>query len=175
MAARSSGAKNWGWAVAQRSCLNDSIISMQRSTPDTKLASRGTALSLRLCFVEASLTVEKAVLCCKADRLVASLPSFCNIQPSLAVHEFHAAGEERCKRGHGRSVCKPLMPDVMAPKAHQNNHNYVSSADLHSDSLHKNLVWWEVAQRTSKSPNWGGGGMGACKCVTTQSPTPQTR
>ena len=32
-------------------------------------------------------------------------------------------------------VCEPLMPDVMAPKAHQNNCSYVSSADLPSDSL----------------------------------------
>ena len=48
-------------------------------------------------------------------------------------------------------VCEPLMPDVMALKAHQNNCSYVSSADLPSDSLGKNLAWWAVTQRTLKS------------------------
>ena len=48
-------------------------------------------------------------------------------------------------------VCEPLMPDVVAPKAHQNNHSYVSSADLPSDSLCKNLAWWVVTRRTSKN------------------------
>ena len=45
-------------------------------------------------------------------------------------------------------VCEPLMPDVMAPKAHQNNR---SSADLLSDSLHKNLAWWAVTRKTLKN------------------------
>ena len=44
-----------------------------------------------------------------------------------------------------------LMPDVVASKAHQNNRSYVSSADLPSDSLGKNLAWWAVTQRTSKN------------------------
>ena len=73
---------------------------MQEPTLDAKLDAMGPnrlALSVRLCFVEVSPTVEKAVLCYKADRLVASLPSFCSIQLSLVVHEFHAAGEERCE------------------------------------------------------------------------------
>ena len=50
-------------------------------------------------------------------------------------------------------VCKPLMPDVVAPKAHQNNRSYmyVSSADLPLDSLHKNLAWWVVTWRTLKN------------------------
>ena len=41
-------------------------------------------------------------------------------------------------------VCKALMPDVMAPKVHQNNRSYVSSADLPLDSLCKNLAWRAV-------------------------------
>ena len=45
-------------------------------------------------------------------------------------------------------VCEPLMPDVVVPKAHQNNR---SSADLLSDSLHKNLAWWAVTWRTLKN------------------------
>ena len=45
-------------------------------------------------------------------------------------------------------VCEP---DVVAPKAHQNNCSYVSSADLPSDSLCKDLAWWVVTWRTSKN------------------------
>ena len=41
-------------------------------------------------------------------------------------------------------VCKPLMPE-----AHPNNRSYVSSADLPSNSLHKNLAWWAVTRRTT--------------------------
>ena len=54
-------------------------------------------------FVEASLTVEKAVSCYKEDRLVALLlhVSFHSIQSSLAVRECCSAGEECCERGHG--------------------------------------------------------------------------
>ena len=52
-------------------------------------------------------------------------------------------------------------PDVVAPKAHQ---NYVSSADLPSDSLRKNLAWWAVTRRTLKNrkivKSGGGGGGG---------------
>ena len=48
-------------------------------------------------------------------------------------------------------VCKPLMPDVVAPKAHQNNRSYVSSADLPSDSLRKILACGAVTQRTLKN------------------------
>ena len=94
------------------------------------------ASSLRPCFVEASPTVQKAASCYKVDRLVASLTSFRSVQSSLAIHLFCAAGEERCEQGH-RWVCEPLMPDVMASKAHQNNCSYVSSVDLPSDSLSK--------------------------------------
>ena len=49
------------------------------------------------------------------------------------------------------AVCEPLMPDVVSPKAHQNNRSYVSSADLPSDSLRKNFKWWAVTRRTSKN------------------------
>ena len=41
-------------------------------------------------------------------------------------------------------VWKALMSDVMAPKVHQNNRSYVSSADLPLDSLCKNLAWRAV-------------------------------
>ena len=37
---------------------------------------------------------------------------------------------------------------VVTPKVHQNNRSYVSSANLPSDSLRKNLAWWAVTRRT---------------------------
>ena len=95
-------------------------------------------LSVRQLFVEASPTVEKAASCYKADRLVASLLSFCSVQSSLAVCEFHAAVEDSCKRGHrwGYAIlcCVYLQ--------------------IHCD----NLAWWAVTQRTlknHKTQNWG--------------------
>ena len=47
--------------------------------------------------------------------------------------------------------------DVVGPKVHQNNRSYVSSADLPSDSLRKNLAWWAVTWRTLKLSKLGGG------------------
>ena len=47
-------------------------------------------------------------------------------------------------------VCEP---DVMVPKVHQNNYSYVSSADLPSDLLRKDLAWWAITRRTSKNHN----------------------
>ena len=38
MGARSSSAKNWGWAVTRRECLNGSIIPARGPDPDAKLA-----------------------------------------------------------------------------------------------------------------------------------------
>ena len=71
---------------------------LSRADPGCELSCWGApnrlASLLRPCFVEASLTVEKAVSFYKVDRLVTSLPSFCSIQSSLAVREFCAAGEE---------------------------------------------------------------------------------
>ena len=46
--------------------------------------------------------VEKVVLCYKVDRLVVLFPTF----PSVCCLQY--------------DVCKPLMPDIMAPEAHQN-------------------------------------------------------
>ena len=40
--------------------------------------------------------------------------------------------------------------DAMVPKA--NNRRYVSSADLPSDSLHKNLAWWAVTHLKNQKP-----------------------
>ena len=101
------------------------------------------ASSLRSCFIEASPTVEKAVTCCKADQLVASLPSFYSIQSWLAVRKFRAAGEECCEQGHGQ-VCVNLMswPQKCLRTI---------AADLPSDSLHQDLAWRAVTWKTSKT------------------------
>ena len=115
-------------------CLNGTTIPEQGATPDVKLAAMGPnrlASSVRPCFVKASSTVEKAVSCYKADRLVALLLSFRSVQSSPAVREFRAAREERCEPSN-RQVCANLMS--WRPK----HIRAVSSVDLPSDSLHKN-------------------------------------
>ena len=91
--------------------------------------------------------MEKAISCYKADGLIASLPSFHSVQLSLAVRKFRAAGKECCKRGHKRMCASLWCLISWHPKP---NCSYVSSADLPSDSLRKNLAWWAVTWRTSK-------------------------
>ena len=85
---------------------------------------------------------EGCIVLQKPDRLVASLLSFRTFSRRLQYANFVLQGKNA-----GRGVCKHLMPDVAAPKAHQNNRSYVSSANLPSDSLCKNLAWWAVARR----------------------------
>ena len=89
--------------------------------------------------------VEKAVSC---YRLVASMFSSRSVQSSLAVREFCAAGENAANDATDGCV---RTFDVIAPKVHQNNRSYVSSADLPSDSLRENLAWWAVTRRTLKN------------------------
>ena len=49
-------------------------------------------------------------------------------------------------------MCEPLMPDVMAPEVHQYDCSYVREFSGPTFvSLHKNLAWWLVTQRTSKN------------------------
>ena len=71
------------------------------------------ASSLRLCFIKASPIVKKAILCYNVDRLVASLPGFCSIQSSLAVHKFHAAGEECCEQFKATDGCVQIFDACM--------------------------------------------------------------
>ena len=49
--------------------------------------------------------------------LVAKLPQ----RLLLVLREFHVAGKERCEQGYEWV----WMPDVVAPKAYQNNRSYV--------------------------------------------------
>ena len=171
----SSSAKNWGWVVTRRRCLNGSTIPVQGPTP--RMGSKLPGCMYRIvasCFVEASPTVEKAVSCYKADRLVASLPSFRSVQLSLAVRKFCAAGKERCERGHGQACANLWCLMSWRPKC---NSSYVSSADLPSDSIHKNLAWWVVTWRhgepqknTKLSKLEGGRLLGTIRYDTTQYP-----
>ena len=137
--AQSSSAKYWGWTVARRRWFSNSPA---RAYPRCEVSCQGVpnrlASLLRPCFVKANLTVEKAVTCYNANQLVySSLPSFCSIQSLLAVHKLRAAGKNTANKAM-EGVCEP---DVVAPKTHQNNCSYVSSADLPSDSLCKDLAW----------------------------------
>ena len=73
---------------------------MKGPTLDAKLAPmglNGLASSVRQLFVEAGTDSGESCI----------VLSFHSVQSSLAVHEFDAAGEERCKRGHGW-VCANL-------------------------------------------------------------------
>ena len=126
-------------------------LSPCKDPPRCKVSCQGVmnrlALSLRPCFVEASPTVEKAVSCYKVDRLVASLPSCRSVQSSLAVCEFVLQG--RTLRTRPRTGV--YKSDVMELKAYQNNRSYVSSVDLLSNSLCKDLPWRAVTWRISKN------------------------
>ena len=92
------------------------------------------------------------------SRIVLQSGLTCNLVAKFPQHSVIACSMPiSCCRGRTlrtrpwKGVCKPLMPDVMAPKAHQNNRSYVSSADLPSDSLRENLAWWSVTWRTLKN------------------------
>jgi len=68
-------------------------------------------------------------------------------------------------------VCEPLMPNVPAPKADQNDHSYVSSADLPlelpSDSTQKKFAWWGAYMENLENHKTVkiGGCMGTCPGV----------
>ena len=139
--------------------------------PGCEVSCQGYRIGLHRRFVRASskLTrqaVKKGVSCYKADRFVASLPRFLSVQLSLAVREFHTAGEERCEWGHGRGVCEPLMPDVVAPEVQQNDRSYIRELSGPTfDPLHKNFARWAVTRSTEylkKSQDCQNWGVGAC-------------
>ena len=89
------------------------------------------ASSLCSCFVKASPTVEKA-----SKRTDSCLIAFEAFSHRLQCTILYWRGRTL------RTEKNALMPDIVAPKAHQNSHNYVSSADL---------PWWAVTRRTSKN------------------------
>ena len=117
--------------------------------------------SFRPCFVKASPTVEKAISCYRADRLVDKFP-----QHLVAFsRRWQYARISRCRartlRTRSRTgVCEPLMPDVVAPKAHQNNRSYVSSGDLPSTQEFSMVGGYTGnPEKPQNCRNWG---VGAC-------------
>ena len=85
------------------------------------------ASSLCSCFVEASPTMEKAVVALESrpTRSLVNRPPQCSL---LAVREFCAVSEERCKRGYRRTcakLCCWMSWRLVAAI-------YMSSAHLHS-------------------------------------------
>ena len=69
----------------------------------------------------------------------------CSLVAKFPQRSVVACKGETLRTRPRTGVCEP---DDMAPKAHQ---SYVTSADLPSDSLRKNLAWWVVKLRTLKN------------------------
>ena len=107
---------------------------------------KGLASSVCPCFVKPSPTV--MLQSGPTHSLVAKFPQHSVITCSKQILSCKGRTLQTRPR---TDMCEPLMPDVVVPKAQQNNHSYVSSADLPSDSLCKNFVWWVVTQRTLKN------------------------
>ena len=59
-------------------------------------------------------------------------------------------------------VCRTSPLGVVAPEVHQNDHSYVCAfSGLIFDSLCKNLAWWVVSLKTSKTTTLSKLGVGA--------------
>ena len=151
LAAKVQQRKNLGWAVTRRRYLNGSTIPAQGPTPDANLAARGYRIVASSVLHQGqpdsggSCIVLQSGLTCS---LVAKFPQLSVITYSTQIL---CCRERTLRMRPWTGVCKPLMPDVVLPKVHQNNNMlYVSSVDLPSDSLQKNLAWWTVTQSTSK-------------------------
>ena len=136
---------------------------MQGPILGVKLATMGLiGLASLVCpgFVEASPTVEKAVSCYKANRLIASLLGFCSVQSSLAAHKFRAAEEEHCKEatdGCVQTFDAQCHVAQSASEQLQLPHLSELSGPIPSDSLCENLAWWAVTWRTLKNHKTVGG------------------
>jgi len=147
MGARSSSAKIWGWAVTRRKCLNGSTIPEQGPTPDAKLAVMGPnrlASSVHPCFIEDSLTVEKTVSCYKADRLVASMLSFCSVQSLPAVRKFVLQGRNAANQATDRCVrtwCHGTQSASELCELSRPTFGFTT----------QKLAWWAVTRRTLKN------------------------
>ena len=92
---------------------------VQGPISNAKLASRRYRIDLHHRFALACRGQSDSGESCIV--LIASCPSFRSNQLSLQYVNFRGRtlGMRRWT-----SLCKPLMPDVVAPKAHQNNHSF---------------------------------------------------
>ena len=128
-----------------------------RTHPGCKVSCQGV---LHCCFVRASSTVEKAVSCYIADRLVASLPSFRNVQSLLAVRKFRAAVKEHCERGY-RRVCVNLW--CLMSWCPKRIRTIATMWAMQKFSMVGSCT--ENLEKSQNCQNWGVGtcsGMGAC-------------
>ena len=127
MGACSSSAKNWGWAVTRRRCLNGPTIYTQAATQDAELATRGYWIDLHRHFACASLRPARwwKMLYCARKRT----DFYPHRQASAAFVTYSAWISCRKLRmlqmRLWTGVCETLMPDVMLAEAHQNDHSYV--------------------------------------------------
>ena len=140
MAALSSSPKNWGWGVTRRRCLNGSTIPAQAPIPDAKLAVRVYRIDLHI--------VASPVLCrgqpdgerlhggftVLESGLTRSLVANLLKRSSLVVREIRTL---RTRLWTG--LCETLMPDAMAPGAHQNDRSYVRELSTYFRFTTQNL------------------------------------
>ena len=96
-----------------------------------------------MCFVEASLTVEKAVLCYKPDRFIALLPNFRSVQSPL---------QGKNSANGATDGCVQTFDACMVSWYPKHNCSYVSSADLVGGYM-------ENLEKPQNCQNWG---VGAC-------------
>ena len=147
MGACSSSTKNWGWVVYTEKVLEWFNYPRARAHPGCELICqgvpnchfmlrRGQPNSGESCIVLQSWPTRS---------LVAKFPHHSVIACSTQI----SCCRERTLQTRPRTgVCEPLKPDVVASKVQC---SYVSSADLPTNSIRKNLAWWAVTQRTSKT------------------------
>ena len=145
----------WGWAVTTDKVLKWFNDPRARAHPRCEVSCQGV---LHRRFIRASsrpVWQWRKLQSWPTCSLVAMFPQCSVITCSTQI----SCCRERTLRMRSQSgVCEPLMPDVVVSKAHSDNHSYVSSVDLPSDSLCKNLAWWAVTLRISKPQNCQIGG-----------------
>ena len=152
--------QNLGWAVTRKKCLNRSNYFRARAHPGYEVGSHGPEST---CIVGSSVLRQGHPDSGEGCIRLQSGPTRSLVAKFLQRSVVACSARISCCRGETlrtrprTGVCEP---DVVAPKAHQ---NYVSSADLPSDSLRKNLAWWAVTRRTLKNrkivKSGGGGGL----------------
>ena len=108
--------------VAERRYLNGSTILVHAPTPNLKLLT----LSLDPCFALAKQGQSSGGKNCVVlrNRLTCGLLANPLQSLSLAICEIYSVREECCRQGYER-VCESLLPDFIAPYAHQNDHSYM--------------------------------------------------
>ena len=159
---RSSSTKNWGWAVTRRRSLNGLTIPTQGPTADAKLAARGHLINMFMFANNALLGGGVKVRVWIREQRKIKRRSKANLNiTDVGWLQILCCRKRMLQTRPWTGVCELLIPEVEAPKAHQNNSSYVSSADQPSDLLCKIFAWWAVIRRTSKNPqncqNWGEG------------------